>query len=486
MAEVVISAVIFAAGVLMLRWVLIRMGLLNGAASKEADSIKSLVALRTLSRLWREEEARTIKMTDLAKLWKKDDEAPMEPDPEFIHDTSRAFYKAYIKGQRIFQGPAGRVVMELLLLLDREGDCPSVVPMEVSQDPEATLGRKEKSTYDIFARFTLLEHSIHVAEEARGIFGDGPDLAEAFVASLGHDIGKLPRHRDGLYALGDHPMLSSALLDSLPQFKALPNRAEIQSAVRTHHGQGKMKDDDTFAKLFYEADKAARLREIGEFTAAKGEEARRANVEKPIPTIEPTVEHKPAVVLPVEVAMAKAGAALESMDEKSEPTKRGEARAEIQKAEIPWFQSDVFLAKIKPVINKTKPFEGKWKAISMRDGNVYVQTGYLWDVARELGMAINDPLIRLGEGDQRVRQEILLGIVSQLRVDGHIAVGLIKDGYIGGKFTLKVKSPQGQKEFSYYLTPFLAEAFASTVSRLEQEKEGNTKNVEEIVPDYAG
>jgi hypothetical protein len=101
-------------------------------------------------------------------------------------------------------------------------------------------------------------------------------------------------------------------------------------------------------------------------------------------------------------------------------------------------------------------------------------------------MALNDPLIRLGEGDQRVRQEILLGIVSQLRDEGHIATGLIKDGYIGGKFTLKVKTPQGQKEFSYYLTPFLAEAFASTVSHLDQEKEGNTKNVIEVVPDYAG
>lgn len=45
---------------------------------------------------------------------------------------------------------------------------------------------------------------------------------------------------------------------------------------------------------------------------------------------------------------------------------------------------------------------------------VYVQTGYLWDVARELGMAIDDALIRLGEGDQKVRQEILLGVVSKL------------------------------------------------------------------------
>lgn len=507
---------VFVIGVLMLRWAGMQWGIFRGDAGADGgEPIKSNVALKTLSRLWREETVRTIKMEELAQLWKKGEEAEEEPDPEFRQEAAKAFYQEHIKGQKIFQGHAGKVVMELLFMLDREGDCPSVVPMDVTQDPEAVLGRKEKSTYDIFAHFTLLEHSIHVAEEARRIYGDGPDLAEAFIAALGHDQGKLPRHRDSLYAIGDHPMLSTAVLEALPAFKALPNREEIQTAIRTHHGQGKIKDEDTFAKLFYEADKAARLREIGEFAAKKGEEAAqqtrqptpepvkdagRAAPDNPVEQKEPPApapevpdhfkrflkeeDKKPPVVLPPEVAVAKASAALEGMEQSRETQKGKSPREEIQKAEVSWFRSDIFLAKIKPIINKVGPFGGKWKAISMRDGYVYVQTGYLWDVARELGMAMDDALIRLGEGDQKVRQEILLGVVSKLRDEGFIAAGLIKEGYIGGKFTLKVKTPQGQKDFGYYLTPFMAEAFASTVSELEKGKEGNAKNVTEVVPDY--
>ncbi|MBI5178199.1 MAG: HD domain-containing protein [Nitrospinae bacterium] len=501
-------------GLMMIGWAFYY-GLSGVQAEKAApvDDLKALVALKTLSRLWREDTVRTVKMRELAKLWKKDEEEiAAEAEPEYKHELTREFYRENIKGQKVFQGNAGKVVLELLGILDGEGDCPSVVPMDITADAEAAIGRKERSTYDIFAHYTLLEHSLHVAEEARRIYGDGPDLAEAFIAALGHDIGKLPRHRDSLYAIGDHPMLSTAVLDAMPSFKALPNREEIQMAIRTHHGQGKIKEEDTFAKLFYETDKAARLREIGEFAAAKGEAVKKQEVagrsedKQAIVTPESMAEVKveaqagqevverpeggkavqPAPVLPPEVIVAKAAAAYEAGENRGDgPPKWKASKEEIKRAEIPWFRSDIFLAKIKPIINKVGPFGGKWKAISMRDGYVYVQTGYLWDAARELGTQFGDPLIRLGDGDQKVRQEILLGIVSRLREEGHIAAGLIKDGYIGGKFMLKVKTPQGQKEFSYYLTPFMAEAFAATVSQLEQEKEGNTKNVMEVAPDYS-
>lgn len=482
--------------------------------------VKAQAGLKTLAKLWREEK-QVLKVAQLATLWRKPESGEgEEAEPDFKHDIALGFFRRHMKGKKIFEGLAGKAVMELLKLLDEEGDCPSVVPTGVKADPEAAIAAKDRNTYDIFSHYTLLEHSLHVAEESHRIFGDGPDLAEAFVAAFGHDVGKLEKYRDSLYALGDHPMLSTAVLGEMASIKALPNREEILQAIRTHHGQGKIKEEDTFAKMFYEADKAARLREIGEYAARNG--ARAANPveailgeagnfppvadEKPVAGREAVEERDipphmkaqlsrmgfkvkdkpPPDSLPPEVMKAKAAATLEGDNDTGKPTTKhgGAAKQEIKKAEIPWFRSDLFLAKIKPIINKVGPFGGKWKAISMRDGYVYVQTGFLWDIAREIGTQYGDNLIKLGEADQGIRQEVLLGVVSALREEGHIATNLIKDGYIGGKFTLKVKTPQGQKEFSYYLTPFMAEAFSSTVSALEEAKEGHAKNVIGIAPDF--
>ena len=104
--------------------------------------------------------------------------------------------------------------------------------------------------------------------------------------------------------------------------------------------------------------------------------------------------------------------------------------------------------------------------------------GVLEEAAKKLGRS--NPDIALMNSDRELRRNILYSIVCNLRREKDaIARGLIKDGYFGGPFIVRM---QDGKELSTYYTPFNAEVFGETVSYFEGLKTGKIQEIEEVRP----
>ena len=114
----------------------------------------------------------------------------------------------------------------------------------------------------------------------------------------------------------------------------------------------------------------------------------------------------------------------------------------------------------------------------MPEGYVYFQAGVLEEAAKKLGRS--NPDIALMDSDRELKRNILYSIGCNLRREKDaIARGLIKDGYFGGPFIVRM---QDGKELSSFYTPFNAEAFGETVSYFEKQKKGRIMEIEEVRP----
>ncbi len=407
------------------------------------------IALKRISGLWSKRKETALRIEEIARLWRADMQT-VEKEIERSHFENmevKRFCETHIDGRTYFNGAAGEVARKLLRLLDKEGDCPSVVGTE--GDPEASL---EKTTFGVLAKVPLYEHTIHVAEEMIKENATGPSVAKSTIAALAHDIGKLPRYRKSGYSLGDHPLFSVTALETIPQFKKLSYAKEILQAVRDHHGRPR----DSFSQALREADQRARRRELAEHAKAYKEENGVAATASSVSALEKTYSTPAQADKPV----------------KDEPKKPGEV-------ELPWFSPERFLEKLKPRVNRMEG--GRWVAFSMSDGYVYIQAKTMWEAVKALGKEINDGLIAMAAADENLRRDILLTIVQRLRGYGAIADDLIKEGYFGGEFVVRMRDGKVLKGF---YTPFRAEAFTETVSELESIKEGRIRDIVDVSPKY--
>ncbi|MGK7344332.1 MAG: HD domain-containing protein [Candidatus Nitrospinota bacterium M3_3B_026] len=413
------------------------------------ESSKRRIALERISGLWSKRKETALRIEEIARLWRADMQA-VEESIEHAHFENveiKRFYEAYIDGRPYFNGAAGEVAQELLKLLDREGECPSVVGTE--GDPEASL---EKNTFDILAKVPLYMHTIHVAEEMIGENETGPSVVKSVIAALAHDIGKLPSYRKSGYSLGDHPLFSVTALETIPQFKKLTYAKEILQAVRDHHGRSR----DTFSQSLREADQRARRQELADHARSSNEEESVAAVASGISALEKTSS------TPSQVDKAA----------KTKTEKPGEV-------DLPWFSPARFFEILKPRVNRMEG--GRWVAFSMSDGYVYVQAKAMWEAAEALGKEVNDGLIAMAAADEELRRGVLLTVVNRLRGYGVIAEDLIREGYFGGEFVVRMRDGKTLKGF---YTPFRAEAFAETVSELEAIKEGKIRDIVDVSPKY--
>ena len=156
----------------------------------------------------------------------------------------------------------------------------------------------------------------------------------------------------------------------------------------------------------------------------------------------------------------------------------GKVKIKFKDKKIPWFDEKEFIELLRPYINR---FEGKtWKAVSMRNGVVYFQVEPLWLGIKKLAALHKNRSVLMGDADQSIRQDYLYTVVKRLREKGMIA-GLIQKEYFGGYFN--VHTSDG-KQCNAYFTPFNAEAFADSVSELEELKQGSLKEIIKIEPDY--
>lgn len=412
------------------------------------EANKKRIALARISGLWSKRRETAFRIEEIARLWRADMQAVEEivENAHFEDMKIKSFYEAHIDGRPYFNGAAGEVTQELLKLLDKEDDCPSVVSAE--GDPEASL---EKTTFDILAKVPLHIHTIHVAEEMIREKDSGPSVAKSVIAALAHDIGKLPRYRKSGYSLGDHPLFSVTALETIPQFKKLSYAKEISQAVRDHHGRPR----DSFSQALREADQRARRRELAEHSKVD-EEGGVAAIASGISAIEKT--SSPGIP--------------------SDKAEKDEPRAP-SIVDLPWLSPERFFEKLKPRINRMEG--GRWVAFSMSDGYVYIQAKAIWEAVEALGKEINDSLISMATADKELRRSILFTVVQRLRGYGAIAEDLIREGYFGGEFVVRMRDGKAMKGF---YTPFKAEAFAETVSELETIKEGKIRDIIDVSPKY--
>ena len=433
--------------------------LLRSRESRPPDTRE--IALSELATCWTKSPMhRTVHIADLVHLW-RDERLPRVAVETLAvaHPRAAAFLRQLDDWPFFRSCPKqGAVCRQLVQLLDREGDCPSVV--DVRGDVEAAW---EANTYRLLAQTTLLDHSLDVADQVVRLLADNQAwhvIPDTLVAALAHDLGKLPSARGTLYALGEHPLAASKVLAAVPGFKELGRKDEILRAIKLHHKVA----DGLLGKTLKQADQLARQQELEEAMAAGG------------PQEEGGQEGRTKL---------EGGSARQGVKEiLAETTGPGVARQD----SIPprpldisyWFDAVGFLALLKPVINRLKG--RRFLAFSMADGLIYFQVKALEQAARQQAERVGCMEIATMAADDPTMRRVLFAVVQRLRLEPEvIARHLIRDSYFGGYFLLTRKFG---KELRGYYTPFHAEYFGS-IAEMERAKPDLLRDIVKVTP-WAG
>lgn len=418
------------------------------------------IPISDLAEIWAESK-RTgqIHIRDIAPLWRKSTITEEErSDYTFKYPEVEKWFQANISEQPWFNEAEAHmeICYQLLQMLEKEAPCPSVV--NPSNDVEASW---DTNTYNMLGQTSLLDHSLHVAEQTITLLIDAGAhhvIPDAMVAALGHDIGKLPTNRTHLYSLGEHPLAAGRVLAEIKLFGELSRKEEISKAIKHHH----MRPEGLIGKTLKKADQKARQQEL--------EEAVNLPKQQEEADAEDTIEL--ASLPTVENGLARqADADIYGGDEKAELS-NNTTTGSIKRVNISnWFAPEAFLNELKPYINR---LEGRrFMAFSMPGGYVYFQPKAIEEVTRKLAEKAGAMDIAIMADKDKSMQKVLFSVVEQFR-RGHdmIARDLINDQYFGGYFTIKMQSGKTMKG---YFTPFKAEAFGS-IAELENSKKGILKN----------
>ncbi len=403
------------------------------------------ITLEELSGLGEKEKRGTIDIEQLVPLWRdKKKITPAEELPKLQNKRATEFMERICEWSFFNKFPEQKAVCgQILKLLDREGECSSVV--NIQNDVE---GSWDENTFQLLGRTTLLDHSLNVAEQVVQLLSDANDwhvIPDTMVAALGHDLGKLESARGYLYSTGEHAVAAGRPLGGIAGFNELRRKDEILQAIKLHH----KRPQGLLGKTLKQADQKARQMELEEA-------ALKIDTEE---DVDPSDESPAPDRKQQEVKSAAIRRVQQDIYDQS-----GGADREKRKTEKPelvdisgWFDAADFLDELKTFINKM--FDRRFLAFSMADGHVYFQVKVLEDVARKMAeRAGNMEIATMGQRDESMRS-VLLSIVNHLRADHDvIARGLIKDNYFGGYFNVTRKIGKPMKG---YYTPFHAEAFGS-------------------------
>jgi hypothetical protein len=451
-------------------------GLLRG--KRYEPPAPEAVTLQKLSYGWTK-EGETIHISELVHYWRNDQLHEKEDDSIALNHPRAAAFLEQLRQWAFFKKfLQQRVVCEQILqLLDREGDCPSVV--NVKGDVE---GAWDENTYSILAQTSLLNHSLNVAEQVVRLLSEDQAwhvIPDTMVAALGHDLGKLKAQAGSLYTMGEHPLAASKPLAGIPRFNKLHRKEEILRAIRLHH---KM-PEGLLGKTLKKADQLARQKELEETVQSHAVESIKENApasDPPHKTMNENTEPLPKTSFnPVIADPAKAAwqAQVDIYGEKPSAQKQP-ATEPPQLLDISrWFDGGGFLNELKPYINKM--FGRQFLAFSMPDGLIYFQVKVLEDVARK--QAERAGCMEIATMDQKdlTMRHVLFTIVHRLRAEQDVIAGdLIKETYFGGYFLVARKFG---KDLKGYYTPFHAEAFGS-IAEMEHAKPDMLRDIVKVTP----
>ena len=398
-----------------------------------------------------------------------------------------------------------RVIARLLLLLDKEGGCASVVSQQATQDIETSW---DASTYQKLGTVTLLYHTLNVAELIIAKLneeGSGHMVNDAVIAALGHDIGKLPSKQAKLYSTGDHALTSAAVLNTFPEFKKLAQKDLIVALIKNHHKE----TDDYLTKILRSVDMKARQNEMELCDDRIAEQEAAAEADR---LARPQPAENQAVASPETPGVVVGGEAKEDLpvstqaiappqaqtpinqaanlrkvqnaerdiygegagDSREKKRKPDEAIRELDISQ--WFDADLCLSEIKQRINVING--NIFTAFSMPTGTVYVHVGLMRDLLmKQASVAQVMEITMLNKNNSKDMQPLNLAAANVFRNRNAIERSLVGENYFGGWFAVNYR--YGAPGSGYYL-PFTAEAFLSSgesIGELERRKKGRLADI---------
>lgn len=427
------------------------------------------------SDLWTE---KVILLSSASVIWAESPEERKSelPRPVFTHEVIDQFYSEMIEQKKSIYGKKKATVIALLILLDKDGDCPSIVRNTKHPDPE---NKFSEDVFSMLAEIPLYEHTLSVATSMAQKVGRETLLPDALIAALGHDIGKIPDYHERGYSTGDHPVISSIVLNGLKEFTALSNHSDLDQIVRRHHD---LNPSHPLAALLKECDLVTRNKEISAKMKASVISAQAAAVktaaesseepaksQKAVQTVnqEITPEQQPAnypipAPDPSEVRDHPLGLKDSGKDAKFKP----------QRVDISWFNPDEMLNTLKLFINIVH--QGRWGAVSMPDGMVYVNAECLWGVIKKVAPKDIMPLLLAADMDEATKRNLMYSVVWALSEQRQaIAAEMIHPDY--NMIPVSILSGTGKPVVSanggpQLMAPFRAEAFGVLPSDLENAK----------------
>lgn len=455
------------------------------------------VGLGDISFLWTSDE---LDFTQISLLWREREEPPEAkrkfPKPVFRHEEIEAFYVEFVETRPIVKGKRKDVIVTLLKMLDDEGVCPSVA--NKNSNPSEQELRIGNDLYYKLASVPLWKHTLRVARLYVSKFAEEAMLPDCLIAALGHDIGKIPSYHDQYYKAGDHCWISEQILNTIPEFRTLNNRDEINRIIRGHH---LIKTDFQLTELLKLADHEARRDETSEIMLMEkqGIEIKPIEVEIPVPKIRdedvivsaPDKEKKPKAPRKTqEPGRAQPSTAAAADVDKDQQLDMGFTAAGKQEGifgdgdgsgkpiskfvpkqvDLPdWYNTDDLIKEIGGMINRIYDAKGgkkTWKAYSGENAIVWANETAVWDALQNIGGA-NDADFLVTAGNEALRRNLVYSVVRKLGEERKVFTEMIGKTYYQMPVTILTG---GGRSFSSFLIPFQQEVFGMTTEDLENRK----------------
>ena len=325
-------------------------------------------------------------------------------------------------------------IKKILQILDDYGECPSV------QEHHNIDRRYWKKCYQELAKITLTEHTLNVAAKLVGHQKtNGPEhaasLGRLLITGLGHDLGKIPKYRQGESGdASDHHIRSRDILDGLLP-ESLRSRDEILKAVQGHHYSSD--DPDALTTLLKKADQEARRKELQQESI--------------------DVENTTETGSNTEVCRAY----------QKEP--EGKHKYRIEKIDLKWLNENELLDLIDQKINIVSK-RHQYQAFSCKEtGLVYVQPDVFFDCVMQLAMKNKQFGFSVYSRSRQDKNNVILNVKKFLEKHIH---GKIGPTFVGQKY--QIVTWEGKKLNPGFYLPIKFSAFSTSPSDIERRKNGVT------------
>lgn len=465
------------------------------AKNQFSDEVRERISLEEEAVLWNGTE---IPLETVAKIYRAPEvtqEEPLDEErPQFENLLVEQFFSELIEKRGTIRGPRRAVIIRLLLLLDKHGNCKSVVNNPKLYDPENEL--QKGHSYALLSKITLTEHVLAVARKFITKIPSDILIADALIVSLAHDIGKIPMYHEKGYSTGDHTVVSSLVLNGWPEFTGLPNHKDLSTIIKEHHS---MSPPDVMTSMLKDADMDTRREELSRMINADVDE-----------TAEPIIELEEVVTdskekegaVPLKPAKPRKSKTVKQPDQSAKPennehTEKQPDLFNVQPAPDPalpatdhplgytavnknkgyrpkevdinnWFDTQKLLGVIRNRVNQY--IEGRWEIASMPDGIVYCSLPGMWDALK--ASSPNTPALMAAEIDESAKRDIFFSVVKTLGDKGVVASDMLGAGFYAVQATIFTGSGSvlHTKTPPLYIPLKTEAAFNVLPSELEKEK----------------